>query len=77
MSKKTIWRLCCILTILVLILTFTPVFTPDGKIEPRLFGMPYTLWMGLLQSIILIVLTAIGAWSHPGRREDEISSNHA
>lgn len=63
------WRICCALVIITSILTFTPLVTPSGIYKPMLFGMPYTMWMGLVESFVLLLLTYIGTRVHPGRQE--------
>ena len=45
------------LVLALVILTFTPVILNPGKIEPRLFQMPYTLWTSILITILLVLLT--------------------
>jgi hypothetical protein len=35
------------------VLTFTPVILAPGKINPKLFSMPYTLWASILITILL------------------------
>ena len=36
-----------------------------------LFGIPYTLWLDFLVTVILVVLTYIGARVHPGTDTSE------
>ncbi|MBT3385056.1 MAG: hypothetical protein HN778_11295 [Prolixibacteraceae bacterium] len=60
MKQKIYWRITVIAAVLLILLTFTPIVMPAGKIEPKLFSMPYTLWMSMLITIILVVLTYIG-----------------
>lgn len=67
MSKPVIWQLCGTLVILMVILTFSPLITPKGQSGPFLLGMPYTLWSGILLSLILLGLTIVGSLVHPGR----------
>lgn len=65
-NKKLFWRLTCILVVLFTVIAFSPLVIPPGKFEPKLFGMPYTLWMGIGVSLILVVLTFVGTKFHPG-----------
>lgn len=60
MNNQFAWRLTCTLTIIVAMLTFTPLITPKRIYQPEFWGMPYTLWAGIFQAIILIVLTYVG-----------------
>ena len=67
MTKSQIWTFCKIAVILLAILTFTPLVTPAGKYKPELLGMPYTLWVGILDVLIIVGLTWLGTRVHPGR----------
>lgn len=71
MNKKRIWQLCVTAVVLIIILTFSPVITGDGKINPFLFGLPYTLWTGILLTIALVVITYIGGSVVPDEEEDK------
>jgi hypothetical protein len=51
----------------MVILIFTPLVVPANKSLPFVLGMPYTLWMGLAASFVLLMLTIFGSWVHPGR----------
>ena len=59
-QKKLIWRLCVAAVILIIIITFSPLVIAKGKINPFLFGLPYTLWMGIILTIVLVIITYIG-----------------
>ena len=65
------WRSCKIIAIALSALTFTPVIIPYGQFRPLLFGMPYTLWSGLLLTVLLVLLTWIGTRVHPSGDETE------
>ncbi|MBX2815148.1 MAG: hypothetical protein KTR24_04095 [Saprospiraceae bacterium] len=69
MDKNLIWKLCCIAVALMAVLTFTPVVTPVGRSGPALGGVPYTMWMGFLWTLIILVITFIGTKVHPGFEE--------
>lgn len=64
MKQKLYWRITSALAILLILLTFTPLVIEPGKIEPKLFSMPYTLWVSILITICLVVLTYIGGRVH-------------
>ncbi len=66
MSRQFIWRSICILVIVIAILTFTPLVTPVGQVDPFWLGMPYTLWVGILQTLVLLALLIAGSRVHPG-----------
>lgn len=68
-KKKLIWRLCIVAVFIIIIFTFSPLVIAKGKIEPFLFGMPYTLWITILLTIILVVITFIGGKVLPDEEE--------
>ncbi len=65
------WKLCCLIAIILAALTFTPIITPAGRFTPMLFGMPYTLWTGILLAIALVTLTFIGTRVHPAKKKGD------
>lgn len=66
------WRICIAFALLLTILTFTPLVIPVGIYRPTFLGMPYTLWMTILITILYVVLTYIGTRVHPGRNEENV-----
>lgn len=70
-NKKRIWQITCALVVLFTALAFSPLVIPKGKYQPELLGLPYTLWMGIAVTIILVGLTYIGTKVHPGDWESE------
>jgi hypothetical protein len=70
-KRKRYWRICCALAIVVSLLTFTPLVIPAGVYRPALFGVPYSLWLSFLITVVLVVLTFIGTRVHPGMAEEE------
>ncbi len=71
MNKKQIWKLCVAAVVLIVIVTFSPLITGKGKIQPFLFGLPFTLWMGILLTICLVAITYIGGTVLPDEEEDQ------
>ena len=69
-NQDLLWKICCVLAIVLMVLAFSPVFIPQGKIDPKLMGMPYTLWSGILLCIVMVILTYVATLVHPGRREE-------
>jgi len=49
------------LALLLVVITFTPLILQPGKIYPRLFSMPYSLWTSMVISIILVILTYLAS----------------
>ena len=69
-NKALIWKLCVVAVLIIIPVTFSPLVISTGKINPRLFGLPYTLWVSILITIILVVLTFIGGYVLPDEEED-------
>lgn len=69
MSKARIWTLCKIAVGLLIILTFTPLITPSGVHAPYFMDMPYTLWVGILEALLLVGITWLGTRVHPGKND--------
>ncbi len=67
--KNKIWKICCALVIIIGVLTLTPLVIPEGVHQPELMGMPYTLWMGIVVSLLLWVITYVGILVHPGKND--------
>ena len=72
-QPKTIyWKICVALAIFLTTLTFTPLVIPAGVYQPELLGMPYTLWVSILLTVLLVLLTYVGTRVHPGRNSDDV-----
>jgi integral membrane sensor domain MASE1 len=54
-------RLHIFLFFLLVGVTFSPLVIPEGVDTPWLFGMPRTLWAGILVSLCLLGLTLASA----------------
>lgn len=68
-NDRLIWRICCALAIILMVLAFSPVLIPSGEYEPKVLGMPYTLWSGILLCIAMVIITYVATLVHPERRE--------
>jgi hypothetical protein len=56
-TKRT--RLLLILDVIALLLviaTFSPIVIPSGEANPYLLGIPYTMWMSFLVSVLFVFL---------------------
>ncbi|UZR98740.1 hypothetical protein [Chondrinema litorale] len=51
--------------------TFTTVVIPPGTFVPSILGMPYTLWLGIVVSIILVLLTYFATRFHPDSQKTD------
>lgn len=63
-NKKRIWTIIRIAVIVISILVFTPLVIPKGVYAPELFGMPYTLWVGMVTYFSFLILILIGVSVH-------------
>jgi hypothetical protein len=61
---KILWNTCRVGVIILSILIFTPLVTPKNIFQPELYGLPYTLWMGILVYILFVVLILLGIMAH-------------
>jgi len=56
------------MALVIVVISFTPLVIPDHAYHPRLFGLPYSLWMGILVTVALVFLTWIATRVHPGAK---------
>ncbi len=63
-KRKLYWRITATLAVFLMLITFTPIVIPAGKIEPKLFSMPFTLWVSILITVLIVVLTYFGGLFH-------------
>lgn len=55
-KKSTSLRILDVLAILLCVATFSPLVIPSNEANPFLLGIPYTMWMGFLVSVLFVVL---------------------
>jgi len=55
-KRRTSLLILDILAILLCIATFSPIVIPANKVSPFLLGIPFTMWMGFIVSILFVVL---------------------
>ena len=63
-KRKIYWKATSIIAMVLILINFTPIVITPGKIEPKLFSMPFTLWISILTTIVLVILTYIGGRIH-------------
>lgn len=49
------------LAVAIFIASFSPLVIPQGESSPYLLGVPYTMWMGLLVSVLYVILAYIAS----------------
>lgn len=64
-QRRFYWRLCYGSAFVLSVLTFTPLVIPSDVYTPTLLGLPYTLWMGILITVILVLLTFVAGQIYP------------
>jgi len=69
MKKKL--RVINILAVVLAITVFTPLVIPSGTYLPMLFGLPYTLWLGVLVTVVFILLTWQAARAYTKMENEE------
>ena len=61
----------------VVAVSFTPLVIPEHTYHPKLFGLPYSLWMGILVTVVLVVLTWVATRIHPGAKKQKEKENQS
>ncbi len=70
-KRERYWKWLISVSVLLCIITFTPLVTPYGIYKPMLFGVPYTMWMGVIITVLLVLFTYLGTKVHPGMGGEE------
>lgn len=70
-KKRFYWWACVAGVAALSILTFTPVVSPPGEAGPFIAGIPRPLWGGILITVGLVILTAIGARVYPVSEKEQ------
>ena len=72
MKLNNIWRLIVGAVLFCLALQFSPWVLDQNKFEPYFLGMPFTLWFGILITLLLVLLTAVGGYVFSKLKSDEL-----
>ena len=70
-NNKFLWRCCVIAVVVIIVITYSPLVIRTGKVDPFLLGMPYTLWLSMLQTILVVIMVYIGGIVMPNDEEGE------
>jgi uncharacterized membrane protein len=56
-TKRTrLLRILDVIAMLLAIATFSPFVIPENESNPYLLGIPFTMWMSFLVSVLFVVL---------------------
>jgi len=69
--KMLMWKTCCGVAVALGALAMSPLVLTPGRFTPELFGLPRTLWLGILIAFALVLLSAIGGMVHPANEADD------
>ena len=72
MKLKNAWRLIVVAVFGCAAIQFSPWILEQNKVDPYLLGMPFTLWFGILISLLLVLLTALVGYVFSRLKSDEL-----
>lgn len=75
MNLKNIWRYIVVAVFLCAAIQFSPLVLEENKIEPYFLGMPFTLWLGIIMCLLVILLTAIGGYVFSKLKSEELKED--
>lgn len=75
MNLKIAWRLIVICVLLCVLIQFSPWALEENKIDPYFLGVPFTLWLGILISVSIVILTALGGYVFSRLKSDELEED--
>lgn len=61
MSYLNRWRLLVGLVVVLFFIEYSPLVIPPGEYKPMVFGIPFSLWLGTIFTIIVVALTYVGS----------------
>jgi uncharacterized membrane protein (DUF4010 family) len=68
-KSKTLW-FTDLLFIVITVASFTGLLIPEGRIGPKLWGAPYTVWMGVVFCFLYILLAYIASKFQQEEQDD-------
>lgn len=66
-----LWSMSCVGMVVLSIISLSPLAIPPGKYLPMLFGLPYSLWVGVAISLAMLLMTVLAAVSISNLAENE------
>ena len=58
--RRVYYNVLVLLSLLVVIISFSPLVLVKDKVNPAFLNMPFALWTNILATIILVFFTVIG-----------------
>lgn len=74
-GNRFLWRACCGAVVFLTVLCLSPLVLTVGEYDPKLAGIPYTLWSSIVIAILIVAITFVGIAVHPGEDDPEQSSS--
>jgi hypothetical protein len=65
MKHRIGWNCCCAVMVVLCILALSPLVLAPGQPNPMLWGLPRTLWLGLLIYGLMVLVTFIATRVYP------------
>jgi len=69
--KILVWRIIVFCVIIIFLISFLVLFQ-EGTQLPRFLSLPYIFWNSILMTVLLVILTFIGARNFPFKDEQEL-----
>lgn len=71
-KRRLYWRICYLTVVVLSVLTFTPLVIPAGTYRPMVAGIPYTLWVGIVLTVALVMLTYMATQLFPPEDDEPV-----
>ena len=72
MNYRLSWRIIVIAVFICSIVQFSPWVLDENMNAIYFLGMPFTLWFGILISLLIVLLTALGGYVFSRLKSDEL-----
>lgn len=59
-QRRLFYNLLVLLSLLVVVFSFSPIFLVKNKVNPTLLSMPFALWTNILATVVLVFFTFLG-----------------
>ena len=58
------WRMLVAVMILLFLIEYSPLVISSGQYKPMLLGIPFSLWLGVIGTVLGVFLTYLAAKTH-------------